>query len=64
MEEEKDAKEESKQVVGKKTMGPDLKLKFEFISEVMPKISNFSGEKQKPTFIKVVSVSEDVAEDG
>ena len=64
MEEEKDAKEESKQVGGKKSLVPDLKLKFEFISEVMPKISNFSGEKQKPSFIKVVSVSDNTSEDG
>ena len=63
MEEEKDAKEESKQVGAKKSV-PDLKLKFEFISEVMPKISNFSGEKQKPSFIKVVSVPDNTSEDG
>ena len=41
-----------------------MKLKFEFVTEVMPKISNFSGEKQKPSFIKVVSVADDTSEDG
>ena len=45
MGEEKDAmKEESKQAAGeskKKSTTPDLKLKFEYVSEVGPKVSNF-----------------------
>ena len=62
---EKDAAiEETKQLVtGDSKKKPDLKLKFEYVSEVSPKISNFSGEKQKPSFIKVVSAANESPEE-
>ena len=42
-----ESKEESKAAtLSKRKSGlPDLKLKFEYVTEVMPKISNFQGEK-------------------
>lgn len=36
-----------------------LRLKFEYVQTVMPKMAQYLGDKQKPSFLKVIdSVSE------
>ena len=47
----------------KKGASSDLKLKFEYISEVSPKITNFQGKEQKPSFINVLSKLNDSPEE-
>ena len=34
---------------------PSARLKFEYITEVAPKISNFQAEKMKPGYMQVLS---------
>jgi len=35
------------------------KLKFDYVTSLMPKIDNFKGEKQKPDYLNVIEAAEE-----